>query len=980
MSKYPIHEAFQIPDAMLASWQVTVDLLAEAAGVSAALIMRVFSSEIETLLASQGSTYHSGERGALGSGYYCETVMETRRKLLVPNALKDPDWTQNPDIKLGMISYCGLPLTWPDGHLFGTLCLLDTQENVFAQRVHHLLARFCDSIQLGLAQVYAANREAMENAYGDDRLYHLLDAVPIPFGYANKAGKIKYINACFTQVFGYTSADLPNLATWWLRAYPDPSYRTWVIRAWHKATASADSEKYDIPLIENQITCQNGEIRTVEISGVVSGDDVLVMLLDVTERKQAAEKFSSFNRDFEAFLNQTTDFVYFKDLESRFRFCSQTLAEVTGHKTWHEMLGKHDREVFPPELASVYEAEEASVLAEGKPLLRKVDPYDDAMGQRRYVQTNKWPLFDAAGNIAGVFGISRDITEQKRAEEELRIAAATFNIRDAILITDSQANIIRVNQAFQDITGYCEAEALGRNPRFLSSQRHKPAFYRAMWQQLLSSGSWSGEMWDKRKNGQIYPKWLTITAIRDAEDAIGHYVAVFSDITERKSVEEEIHHLAFYDTLTNLPNRRLLLERLSAALSASVRSHRYGAVLFLDMDRFKVVNDMLGHDYGDLFLIEVSRRIQTCVRDSDTVARFGGDEFVILLEGVSKVEEDTSYKVSLIAEKIRDSLGKAYLLNEHEYHSSPSIGVCLYRGKETPVEDLLKHADMAMYQAKDAGRNAVRFFSTEMQHAVEVRAALEVDLRHAVAEQQLELHYQVQVDDMLNPIGAEALIRWKHPRTGMVSPAQFIPLAEESLLIVEIGDWVLETACRQLAAWSTSERTRQMSLAVNVSAKQFNQGDFVEKIATLLRKLDVEPTRLKIELTESLVLNNVAAVVYKMQALRALGVQLSMDDFGTGYSSLSYLKQLPLNQIKIDQSFVRDMTTCRRDVLMIQTIIDMAKNFGLDIIAEGVETEAQQLLLKDLGCVAYQGYFFGKPMPIAAFEDCLSASAEAHLK
>ena len=609
--------------------------------------------------------------------------------------------------------------------------------------------------------------------------------------------------------------------------------------------------------------------------------------------------------------------------------------------------------------------------------LQDRQPYDVthrlrlADGRIKWVRGQGTSEFDASGKPLRSMGTVQDITEQKLSEDRLRIAATTFETHEAILITDPNANIIRVNQAFQDITGYSSEDVLGKNPRILSSGRQDRAFYTEMWQQLLATGSWTGELWDKRKDGRIYPKWLTITAVKNEQGETTEYVAIFSDITARKQAEEDIHNLAFYDSLTRLPNRRLLLDRFRLALSVSARSWHYGAVLFLDMDKFKTLNDTLGHDYGDLMLIEVADRIRSCVREMDTVARLGGDEFVVLLEEVDAVAEEASQKAALIAEKIRIALAEPYQLKGHEYHSSPSIGVCLYRGNEESVDDLLKHADMAMYQAKGSGRNAVHFFDPAMQLAVETHAALEADLRRAIPGKQFRLYYQIQVDNDHRPLGAEALVRWVHPKRGMISPAQFIPIAEESSLILDIGHWVLETACKQLEVWRKNELTRNLTIAVNVSGQQFRLHDFVDKVAAAMGAHQVDPSLLKLELTESVVLNDVADVVAKMHALKALGVKLSMDDFGTGYSSLSYLKLLPLDQIKIDQSFVRDIATDPNDAVMVQTIIDMAKNFRLNVIAEGVETEAQLEFLKQNGCMAYQGYLFSKPVPIKEFEALL---------
>lgn len=589
-------------------------------------------------------------------------------------------------------------------------------------------------------------------------------------------------------------------------------------------------------------------------------------------------------------------------------------------------------------------------------------------GARRWLETHAAPMRDEGGRVTMLLGITRDITALKKSVEALRVAAATFDTHEGIMITDAQANIVRVNQAFADITGYSATEVIGKNPRILSSGRQDKAFYTQLWQQLLEDGSWSGEIWDKRKNGEVYPKWLTITAVKNEAGQLTEYVAIFSDITARKHAEEQIRNLAFYDALTGLPNRRLLLDRIQLALSVSARSHQSGALLFLDMDRFKSLNDTLGHDFGDMMLIEVGRRLQLCVRETDTVARLGGDEFVILLDELGDHLEEASQKVALIAEKIRVQLAMPYLLEHHEVRSSPSIGVSLYRGAGNSVDGLMKQADMAMYQAKDAGRNAVRFFDPAMQQAVESHAQLEADLHHASQNQQFHLYYQIQMDGEQRAIGAEALIRWIHPLRGMVPPNQFISVAEESALILEIGSWVIETACEQLAKWEKNEALSALILAVNVSAHQFRQPDFVMKLAEIIARFAVNPKRLKLELTESVVLDNVADVVAKMHAIKALGVRLSLDDFGTGYSSLAYLKQLPLDQLKIDQSFVRDISTDPNDAVMVKTIIDMAKNFRLNVIAEGVETQAQLEFLKQNGCMAYQGYLFSKPVPIDQFE------------
>jgi diguanylate cyclase (GGDEF)-like protein/PAS domain S-box-containing protein len=568
-------------------------------------------------------------------------------------------------------------------------------------------------------------------------------------------------------------------------------------------------------------------------------------------------------------------------------------------------------------------------------------------------------------------GYARDISKRKQMEEELRIAATTFDSQDAILITDRDANILRVNQAFQDMSGYNADELIGKNPHIIKSDRHDAAFFHALQSALLSSGKWSGEIWARRKNGEDFPTAVTITAVYDDQQQVSNYVSMARDISDIKRTEQEIHQLAFYDHLTKLPNRRLMSERLQRTMAASARHGWYGALIFLDLDHFKTINDTQGHIMGDRLLVEAARRLLTCVREIDSVARLGGDEFVVVLEELSTQARDAATQAELIVEKIRDELNKPYALNNYDYLSTASFGVNLFRGHQESIEDLLKHADIAMYQSKISGRNAMRFYDPTMQAAIEARADIEDELRQALAKQQFCLHYQIQVDKRRRPLGAEALLRWEHPKRGLVSPAEFIIITEETGLIIPIGLWVLQTACSQLNAWQHNALTRDLTLAVNVSAKQFRQNDFVAQVKRILFESGAQPSNLKLELTESTVLENVEDTIIKMRELKKLGVSFSMDDFGTGYSSLQYLKRLPLDQIKIDQSFVRDITFDPNDDAIVQTIIAMTEALGLSVIAEGVETETQREFLDRHDCQAFQGYLFGKPLPLGQFEQLL---------
>jgi diguanylate cyclase (GGDEF)-like protein/PAS domain S-box-containing protein len=553
--------------------------------------------------------------------------------------------------------------------------------------------------------------------------------------------------------------------------------------------------------------------------------------------------------------------------------------------------------------------------------------------------------------------------EQMRVAQELRIAATAFESLHGMMVTDAKGMILRVNKAFTEMTGYPAAEAVGQSPALLKSGRHPPEFYAEMWRQLAVSGAWSGEIWDRRKNGETYPKWQTISAVRGPDEEITHYVAAFTDISERKEAEQRIHDLAFYDPLTRLPNRRLLLDRLQQALSLSARNGHYGALLFIDLDNFKSLNDTLGHDMGDLLLIEVAERLQGCLRGSDTAARLGGDEFVVMLEDLGDQATAAAADAEAVGAKILETLNRDYDLAGKEHHSTPSIGVTLYRGHEAGMDELLKQADLAMYQAKAAGRNAMRFYDPEMQTAVTRRSELEADLRHALQESQFLLYYQPQVDGAGRTIGAEALVRWRHPERGLVSPLEFIPLAEDTGLILPLGDWVLNHACHRLAQWQEQPATAGLTLAINVSARQFRQPDFVAQVLAALARSGADPKGLKIELTESLLLDDIENTIIKMETLKSHGIRFSLDDFGTGYSSLSYLKRLPLDQLKIDRSFVRDVLTDPNDAVIAKTIVALAQSLGLNVIAEGVETQEQRDFLAAHNCHAFQGYLFGKPEP-----------------
>ena len=569
--------------------------------------------------------------------------------------------------------------------------------------------------------------------------------------------------------------------------------------------------------------------------------------------------------------------------------------------------------------------------------------------------------------IVGRFWSFRDITERKRADADLRIAATAFDSQEGIFITDTNRTILRVNRAFAESTGYSAEEVIGRPLTLLRSSRHTAEFYDRAWETVTETGKWQGEVWDTHKDGREYPKWLIVSTVKDEAGFVTNFVGLQHDITERKQAEETIRYLAFYDQLTGLPNRTLFQDRLKQAMAASTRSGDYCALLLIDLDNFKTLNDTLGHDMGDLLLKQVAQRLTDNIRDEDTVARLGGDEFVVMLVNLSENQNEAATWAEQVGEKIRDALNQDYMLRATTYRISSSIGASQFIGQKIDIDALLKQADMAMYKAKDAGRNTLRFFDPDMELAVIKRATQESELREAIEKGQFVLHYQAQVaEDRV--IGAEALVRWQHPQRGLVAPGEFIPLAEEVGLIQPLGQWVLETACRQLAQWAKRPKTAQLVIAVNVSAHQFHQKSFVEQVIAVLNQTGANPERLKLELTESLLVANVDEVIEKMFALKAKGVSFSLDDFGTGYSSLSYLKRLPLDQLKIDQSFVRDVLSDPNDASIAKTIITLAESLGMGVIAEGVETAPQRDFLARSGCHFYQGYFFGRPQAIADFE------------
>ena len=556
--------------------------------------------------------------------------------------------------------------------------------------------------------------------------------------------------------------------------------------------------------------------------------------------------------------------------------------------------------------------------------------------------------------------------------DELRLANTIFEQTQPVLVTDARARIQRVNEALCQLMGYRPEEMLGQTPRMFRSNHHDQAFYDQMVATIKASGHWAGEVWDRRKSGEVFPKWMSITAVSNAAGEVTHMVACYTDL----SAQQKIHQLAFYDVLTGLPNRTLLRERLQLAQEEARRSQHWGALLLLDWDDFKSLNDSLGHSQGDGLLRHIGQLLRAALPSEATAARLGGDEFAILLPQLARSQEQAAALAESLAERLLQSLGAPYCaaqdMQQPQYQGSASLGLTLFAGSTGDADVLLRQAELAMYQAKQSGRGLLHFFDEALERQVMERMLMERALRVGIARGELQLHYQPQIaldSDGFRVVGAEALVRWQHPERGLVSPGLFIPLAEETGLIEPLGHWVLQAACAQLGRWRQQGGIwADLTLAVNVSAAQFLQQDFIGQVLQLLHRNDVPPERLKLELTESLLVHNPEDVIATMTALRARGVRFSLDDFGTGYSSLQYLRRLPLHQLKIDQSFVRDLESDASNATIAQAVAALGHSLGLAVIAEGVETAAQQRLLASMGCTLYQGYWFSRPLPLAGFE------------
>ncbi|MBI5923669.1 MAG: EAL domain-containing protein [Betaproteobacteria bacterium] len=742
---------------------------------------------------------------------------------------------------------------------------------------------------------------------------------------------------------------------------------------WFSVSVYSPEREYFIAIFDVITTRKQAEAairasqeKTLEL--LIESDRAQAGLLSaMAEQKKTQEALQSSERRFRALIENASDITVVISENGQIKYVSPSVTRIAGYQP-DELVGKIMLSLIHPDEQSVASSNFKKIVAAAPDAMSRVE--------RRYrLKDGSWRTFEAVGKnlladpaIAGIIINLRDITERKQAEDILRLADRVFRSTiEGIAVTDTEANIVAVNPAFEAITGYRQAEVLGKNLRLLQSGRQDQAFYRELWAGLLATGQWRGELWNRRKDGEAYPEWLTISTVKDAQGRTTNYVGVFSDISSVKQAQQQIEFLTHHDALTRLPNRALLKDRLNQGIQRAQRESHPLALLYLGLDHFKDINETLGHAMGDSVLREVAQRLVGITRAGDTLARLSGDEFVLLLE-----DDEVAQQVA-VARKLLELFATPVRIDDQELAVTASIGISLYPDDGIDADTLLKHADRAMHNAKTEGRNTYRFFDPALSAGVLEHLRMEKALRSALAQGQLLLHYQPQVDLYSGEIVAlEALLRWQHPDKGLLLPSEFIKLAEETELIVPIGAWVLATACRQLQAWHGAGRAG-LRMAINVSALQFTHGALVETMAQVLHDSGLDGRHVELELTESLVMLDFGKTQALLRQLKQLGVWLAIDNFGLGQSSLTYLKHFPIDKLKIDKSFIAGIANDPDDAAIVQAIIAMGHSLGLKLIAEGVETEAQVGYLHRLHCDEIQGFHFSRALPAEAIPALLAA-------
>ncbi|WP_353571738.1 EAL domain-containing protein [Candidatus Albibeggiatoa sp. nov. BB20] len=680
---------------------------------------------------------------------------------------------------------------------------------------------------------------------------------------------------------------------------------------------------------------------------------------EILERKRVEEAQRNNLIFRQTLLNNVPSPIYYKNLQGQYVGCNLAFERLTGHAV-DGIIGQTVHHLFPKDVAEYSQKMDIQLFRD-----RGEQNYETSLhyadDSRHDVVIRKTVFNNAEGELVGLIGVIIDITERKRYEATLRLSASVFQgSNEGILITDACSKIISVNQAYQNLTGYTENESLGQNPNMLQSGKHDSFFYQNMWEGLLSMGYWRGEIWNRRKNKELFPAWLSISAVKDKFSNITHYIAIFTDITDKKLSEERLYHLSHYDALTDLANRVLFQDRIHQAMKRATRDIESIALLIIDIDHFKEVNDAFGHTVGDELLCIVAQRLTTVSVSIEAVARLGGDEFGILLADLAP-DQQAVRTTSHFADQILQSLQQPFMLTGQEIFSSASIGVSIFPQDGDTMTNLMKNADAALYKAKEQGRNNYQFFALEMNIAAHKRLMMQNSLRHAIERDEFILYYQPQVNPYTKEIiGVEALIRWRHPEMGLVSPVEFIPLAEDTGLIIPIGDWALFEACRQNKQWQNAGYPK-ISIAVNLSIRQFFHEDLIQNVQKVLAESGLESQYLELEITESLAMTSIEKALETLEALKQLGVKIAIDDFGTGHSSLNYLKQFAVDTLKIDASFIMDIAT-PKGAALVSIITDLAHILDMQVVAEGVQIPEQLEFLCKNKCDIVQGYLFHPPV------------------
>ena len=731
-----------------------------------------------------------------------------------------------------------------------------------------------------------------------------------------------------------------------------------------KSTGKLVSYQYDLEL-DSGTTRFEARLRNIENS-----DQYILLIRNITDQYNEHLALAKARQQLRLALEATKESVWDLDLCSGAWTASAQSFSMLGYPpdTEVQSLAAWIDNIHPFDQALLEAAFEAIIHGESTELDVEFKALNNA-GSYQWIRTRgKVVEFDAENCARRIVGTHEDVTRRRQLEEKLKLAATVFkNTSEGVIIADPRGYIIDVNQGFEQATGFNREEVIGKHTRFLNSGRQAPAFYRSMWEQLEKHGNWNGEIWSKGKDGSLLPEWLNISAVKDENNLVSHYVAVFSDISVLKRSEEKLDHLAHHDTLTGLPNRLMLQARLGRALVHAQRNKNIVALLFLDIDRFKNINDSMGHQAGDSLLKQVAARLKTCVRTEDTVARLGGDEFVVLLENLSDMSAPAH-----VAEKILAEIRNPFTLQNADFYTTTSIGISLYPNDGNGPAELLRNADTAMYQVKQRGRDSFAFYTQKFTDIARKKIEMESELHKAIDQNEMQLWYQPQFDlESEEMVGMEALIRWIHPNKGFIAPDHFIPLAEESGLIVKVGEWVIDQACSQIRDWLDRGFTVPR-IAINISGSEMRQGKIIHKLKESLANNQLEGCCLEVEITENFMMQDLERAVQIINDLNGMGIEVAVDDFGTGYSSLAYLKSLPIRRLKIDKSFVTDIPNDPQDMAITQAIIAMGRSLGLDVIAEGVETRQQQKFLRENHCSLGQGYLFCRPSKAEKIETWLT--------